>query len=157
MNAFDLDRQSFGQSLQYHLPPAQGEGWPVISEGLVQLLEQCTAEGLWWATIDLGDDGWTSAFAHLGPADCDSIWAEVLSNFHLPAEDSLSPAQEQALVERGWNRPLDEEGMENFHRFYPADELAAACAEVVATLVGVYEFEDTDEVRVSVDPFVSPP
>lgn len=55
---------------------------------------------------------------------------------------------------RGWNEPLDEVGMENFHRRFGGDEMAAACAEVLSTLRAVYGFREDEELRVVVDPMV---
>ena len=117
------------------------------------LLARCSVDGLWWATIDRNDEG---AFAHLGPDEGGAIWTEVSSDFHLPAGRGLTAHQHSALVARGWNLPLDEEGMENFHRSYPPDELSAACFEVVDTLTDVYGFREHGVLRVIVEPFGVP-
>lgn len=151
---FDLDRPPIDGSLVFEVVPAAGGGWRAVTAALVRLLERCSAEGLWWATVDLGDDGRTTAFAHLGPDEGDSIWTEVSSDFHLPDRDWLTPLQQVTLVGRGWKLPLDEDGMQNFHRSYAAGDLAAACREVIDTLVEVYGFREDETLRVIVEPFV---
>lgn len=151
---FDLDRLAFDKILVFEIVPRSGGGWEAVSAALERLLQRCSDLGTWWATIDLGDDGRTTAFAHLGPDEGDRIWTEVSADFHLPMEDWLTPLQRTALEARGWSLPLDEDGMQNFHRSYDAHELGAACAEVLGTLRDVYGFDERDQVRVIVEPFV---
>lgn len=151
---FDLERPALDRSLYFEVLPATAGGWPAVTGALVRLLERCSADGLWWATIDLGDDGRTYAFAHLGPDDGGQVWTEVSADFHLPKRDRLTARQHEDLVARGWELPLDEDGMQNFHRSYPACDLRAACCEVVSTLIDVYGFREDEVVRVIVEPFV---
>lgn len=150
---FDLGRPAFDETVVYEVVPRAAGGWEAVTVALVRLLERCTETGLWWATIDQGDDGATSAFAHLGPDEGGAIWAEVSADFHLPEEDRLTDEQEASLVGRGWSTPLDEEGMQNFHRSFGGGQLGPACAEVLATLRDVYGFEEADVLRVIVEPF----
>jgi hypothetical protein len=150
---FALDRPTFDQELVFQVVPRAGGGWPAFIEALARLLERCSQDGLWWATIDLGPDGSNPAFAHLGPDEGGRLWTEVSADAHLPVDAWLERHQVAQLRELGWEDPLDAEGMRNFHRSWPADQLADACAHVVATLVDVYGFGDDDEVRVIVAPF----
>lgn len=113
-----MARPALDRSLYFEVLPATAGGWPAVTGALVRLLERCSADGLWWATVDLGDDGRTDAFAHLGPDDGGAVWTEVSSDSHLRESDWLTPDQQAALVARGWKLPLDENGMENFHRSY---------------------------------------
>lgn len=152
--SFDMARPALDRSLYFEVLPATAGGWPAVTGALVRLLERCSADGLWWATVDLGDDGRTDAFAHLGPDDGGAVWTEVSSDSHLRESDWLTPDQQAALVARGWKLPLDENGMENFHRSYPGADLRAACREVMNTLTDVYGFREDEVLRVIVEPFV---
>ena len=148
---FDVDELSPDQTVVFEVVPRSGGGWDAVSAALTRLLGRSTDATWWWATIDLGDDGRTMAFAHIGPDEGEAIWAEVSADFHLPEEEWLTPSQRSALEARGWSQPLDEDGMQNFHRSYDGDELGAACTEVLETLRQVYGFDDSDQIRVIVE------
>lgn len=81
------------------------------------------------------------------------MWTEVAGDAHMPASHWLSPLQVGRLRALGWLDPLDEDGMRNFHRSWPAERLADACAHTLATLVEVYGFRDDDVLRIMVEPF----
>ena len=150
---FSMDRPAFDETVVFEVVPRAGGGWGPFVTALARLLERCSEVGLWWATIDLGDEGRSPAFAHLGPDEGGTVWTEVSADAHLPVDAWLSRDQVERLRALGWHDPLDEEGMRNFHRSWPADHLADACGHVVQSLVEVYGFRDDDVVRVVVAPF----
>ncbi len=150
---FAMDRPAFDDELVFEVAPRAGGGWEPFTVALSRLLERASEVGLWWATLDLGNEGRLAAFAHLGPDDGGQLWTEVSADAHLPVDHWLDRRQVETLRTLGWNDPQDEEGMRNFHRSWPASALPQACAEVVSTLVEVYGFRDDDIVRVIVAPF----
>ncbi|HVM09179.1 MAG TPA: hypothetical protein VM345_11990 [Acidimicrobiales bacterium] len=148
---FDIDRPPIRAAREYVVTVRAGGGWEAFAGALTRLLTRCSEEGLWWATIDLASER-TPAFAHLGPDDNNMVWTEVSSEFYLPGF-TITDKQVDALHRLGWDDPLDEPGMENYHRSWNAADLEQAVVHVVATLVDVYGFDDNDEVRVLVEPF----
>ena len=150
---FSFDRPVFDDELVFEVVPRAGGGWAAFVTALTRLLERCSERGLWWATIDLGEEGRSSAFAHLGPDEGGTVWSEVSADAHLPVDAWLRPDQVAHLRGLGWVDPEDEEGMRNFHRSWPAVQLADACAHTVATLTEVYGFGDDEVARVVVEPF----
>ncbi|HVM09160.1 MAG TPA: hypothetical protein VM345_11895 [Acidimicrobiales bacterium] len=148
---FDIDRPPISEPLEYAVTARGGGGWEPFGAALTRLLERCSLEGLWWATIDLEDQR-TPAYAHLGPDGANRIWTEVSSEAHLPGF-VVTPHQVDALRALGWSDPLDEEGMQNFHRSWDAADLGAGVAHTLLTLVDVYGFTDDDVVRILIEPF----
>lgn len=150
---FGLDRPTFEATEEFHITAHGGGGWDAVAVALTRLLVHCSQNGLWWATIDLVDVERSPAFAHLGPDEARQVWTEVAGDDHLPPSHWLSPLQIERLRALGWLDPLDEDGMRNFHRSWPAEQLAEACAHTLAALVEVYGFRDDDVVRIVVEPF----
>lgn len=150
---FAMDRPVFEEVLEFEVVPRAGGGWIAFVHALTRLLERCSEVGLWWATIDLGEDGRSPAFAHLGPDEGGTVWTEISADAHLPVDAWLTPEQVQRLRAMGWSDPLDEEGMRNFHQSWPAAQLADACAHAVGSLAEVFGFRDDEAVRVVVAPF----
>lgn len=150
---FEIGRPDIGRTEEFTVVPRRAGGWHAVAAAMGRLLVRCSAGGLWWATIAQLDDLANAAFAHLGPDEGGKLWTEVAGNHHLPKDQQLDEAQHALLVSLGWSQPLDEEGMQNWHRSWPAADLPLACHHVFATLVEVYGFDETQPLLVAVDPF----
>lgn len=150
---FDISRPDIGRTEEFTVVPRSAGGWDAVAAAMARWLVRSSADGLWWATIGQLDDLSNAAFAHLGPDEGGRLWTEVAGDHHLPAGQQLDEAQQALLATLGWHEPLDEEGMRNWHRSWPAADLPRACDHVFATLVDVYGFDEDQPLVVAVDPF----
>ena len=102
---FDWARPAIAETVEFQIVPRYGGGWDAVSAALAVLLEKASVEGLWWATVDLGEAGRIGAFAHLGPGIENHLWTEVSARRPPAGRRMVDPCSGRRTARSGLGRP----------------------------------------------------